>query len=123
MKLRNGFVSNSSSSSFVCNKYPSEYNHFKASDMKSVKEKLVKVFESMKFLELIIKDTKFSDVFQEPRKATKEDIKELNEGWCANVEYNNEMYLINSASDNSIPYQFFEIIEDIFNAGRMASRH
>jgi len=119
MKLRNGFVSNSSSSSFVCNKYATEYNNYKASDMKAVKEKLVKIFKCMKTLELLTPKTKFSDVFQEPRKATKADIKDLNSGWSADLKYNDEMFLINSTSDNTIPYQLFILIEDIFNAERI----
>ena len=119
MKLRSGFVSNSSSSSFVCNKYSTDYNHFKASAMIVVKEKLLKIFDCMKGLEIITQNTKFEDVFQEPRKATKADIKELNEGWSANLKYNNEMYLINSTGDNTIPHEFFELIEYLFDADRI----
>ena len=119
MKIRSGFVSNSSSSSFVCNKYWTDYNSYKATDMDKVKEKLVKIFECMKILKLIIKDAKFSDVFQEPKKATKADIKELNEGWSANLKYNNQMFLINSTGDNTIPHEFFELIEYIFDAERI----
>ena len=119
MKIRYGFISNSSSSSFVCNKYESEYNNFKASELFKVKDKLIKIFECMKILEIITPETKFSDIFKDPRKASKENIEDLNEGWNANLQYNEQMFLINSTSDNTIPYQFFEIIADIFNAERI----
>jgi hypothetical protein len=119
MKIRIGFVSNSSSSSFVCNYDDSEYNHYKASELPAIKEKLETIFKSMQMLELVSIHTKFSEVFQEPRKATRADIKEFNEGWDKDFEYHDDMYLINSTGDNTIPSEFFDIILNMFNAERV----
>jgi hypothetical protein len=116
MKTRQGFVSNSSSSSFVCNVYS---DHFKVTEMGEVKKCLVKMLKCMKILGLIRPRTRFSSVFQEPRRATKADIAELNDGWGAGLEYHEGMFLINSTRDNSIPYAFFGVIEDAFGARRV----
>jgi len=119
MKTRQGFVSNSSSSSFVCNVYPSDYNKYKATDLAPVKKKLEDMLECMKKLGMLAEDVEFSHVFQEPKRASKADIKELREGWEFDIKWNDQMFLINSASDNTIPYEFYELICSVFNAERV----
>ena len=119
MKIRKGFVSNSSSSSFVCNHYESEYNKMKKFDKEEILRQLRIMHRFVIELGIRTKDCKFEDMFGEVRKATKGDIKELNEGWSCNFKYNEQMFLINSTSDNSIPSELFNLIESGFNAERV----
>jgi hypothetical protein len=125
MKIRYGFVSNSSSSSFVCNYYESKYLKYSSKDLNKVKTKLEIIFEAIKLLGLVRSglntnnSIKFSDIFKEPRKATESEITELNKDWNTNFKYNKEMFFINSASDNTIPSVLFDLIESEFTAERV----
>ncbi|MFA6089869.1 MAG: hypothetical protein WC755_08480 [Candidatus Woesearchaeota archaeon] len=50
------------------------------------------------------------------RKATQKDIKYLKESWELDIK--KDTILIEGTSDNSIPYEFFDIVENIFHAER-----
>ena len=119
MKIRQGFVSNSSSSSFICNFYNADpYNV--PFDKEEILRKLKILYQCAKDLGcLYIENAKFEDVFGYIEKATEFDIKELNEGWDYDIKFHEHMFLINSASDNSIPCEFFELIENLFKAHRI----
>jgi hypothetical protein len=119
MKIRVGFVSNSSSSSFICNHYESEYNKMKKFNKEEVLKRLRVMHRCAIDLGFLSPETKFEDVFGEVRKATEKDINDLNKGWSTNFKYNKQMFLINSKEDNSIPYELFELIESAFNAERV----
>lgn len=116
MKIRQGFVSNSSSSSFVCNWYDSDYKVIPFNNIEVI-NKLDIIYTLIKDLHL--SDNSFYEIFGEIRPATKKDIANLNKNWDAKLKYNKNMYLINSADDNSIPYGVFELIEQVFNAKRI----
>jgi len=125
MKIRTGFVSNSSSSCFILG------DRWKKSDIKRIKNELEIVVDF--YNKLFKEDQSFEDVFQEPRLATKEDIELLDryigyynqdkEFWSDVLHIKkgeeNGRILIFSSEDNSIPYQFFGLIESIFEGERI----
>ena len=105
MKIRSGFVSNSSSESFICRtkdsiesvekqikKLLSFYNEWEGRNLQ-----YKKVYYVQKITEELIEDVKDFE-YQVPEDAT---------------------LAINSVSDNSIPYELFEFIESKFNAYRV----
>ena len=119
MKIRNGFVSNSSSSSFVCNFYNADPYNIPFDEGEIIK-KLQIIYQCAKELGcLYLPEAKFENVFGSVRKASEDDIRELNEGWGHDIKFHNQMFLIDSAADNSIPYEFFELIESLFKAHRI----
>ena len=112
MKIRKGFVSNSSSSSFICDT--------KAS-LDKVREKLDLILECHNSLSG--EHLTFEGTFCEPYYGSQNYDKELND--CG---YMRQVYecdttvgkvIIDSAGDNTIPYQWFEIIEFAFNGRRI----
>lgn len=112
MKIRNGFVSNSSGSSFIC----------KTKDnLKTVKEKLQLILDCHNALsgENLI----FDNVFCEPYYGSQDYDKKLVEWGYWRQVYNSDTtvgkVVIDSATDNSIPSEWFEIIESTFNAERI----
>jgi hypothetical protein len=117
MKTRLGFVSNSSSSSFVCN--VNMYEGRKKVTLDEVIKKTHQIFDFVKAMGIIDSNAKFEDIFQEPRIADKEAIRYLNEGWNSKIGYKKDLILVNSADDNSIPYEIFDLISDVFNAKRV----
>ena len=116
MKTRDGFVSNSSSSCFVCNtlKYRT-----KTIALDEVEEKAKIIFDFASKIGLLEPNVTYHDVFMEPRKATEDFIAELNADLDAGLTYNPDMIILQSAKDNSIPWSLFELIEDIFHATRI----
>ncbi len=119
MKVRMGFVSNSSSSSFICKTKMS---------LSQVKEKLEKIHS---FYWEVIKDSEedyylgksFNDMFFKPFEGNKEYDKKLKD-WDYLKEYGVDgttvgKIVIESAEDNSIPYEMFELIEKVFNGVRL----
>ncbi len=109
MKIRDGFVSNSSSSSFVCKI---------TMGIEEIKEKLVAILDFHN--SMYNTDLQFDDVFDEPFLCDNEHKEYIKDCWrdCDSVPEIGQP-IINSASDNSIPYEFFDMIERIFNASRV----
>jgi len=111
MKIRNGFVSNSSSSSFVCGK------NFSIKDIEDIKNTLQ---DLLKFYNTFLnEDLKFEDVFKEPKKIEQNDLEilkaydEVVERYIKNI---NDRIIIYSEDDNSIPYSLFDLIAQKFDA-------
>lgn len=119
MKIRNGFVSNSSSSCFICN-YPA--------DNKSIQDVTVKLKEMVSFYNSMFEQKySYEDVFQDPRKPTARDIELLSDyiGYYGEGELRiksgevKDKLVIFDADDNSIPYELWEIICGVFSAERI----
>jgi hypothetical protein len=108
MKIRAGFVSNSSSEAFICK---SEHS---VQETKDILQRMVD-FNN----EMCETNKDFYDIFEEPRLASEED-REWFDDW--DVEATPEDYtsvLIFSASDNTIPWALFDMIEGKFKARRI----
>jgi hypothetical protein len=103
----------------VCNFYNADpYNV--PFDKEKIIKKLKIIYQCAKDLGcLYIPEAKFEDVFGEIKKAKKKDIEWLNEGWDCGIEFHNQIFLINSTRSNSIPFEFFELIEELFKANRI----
>lgn len=110
MKIRNGFVSNSSSSSFICS---TKLN------LDQVKNKLDIMVEMYNRL-YNAKET-FDDMFEYPYVISKTNI----EGYKERISYfgggsvSIGDIIIDSAGDNSIPWMLHTAIEDLLNANRI----
>ena len=107
MKIRNGFVSNSSSEAFICN---TKLN------IKEVKEILQKTLDF--YNDIFNENITFEETFKDPRLCTEADLSYL-KGW--DYHYNKDdltKIIIYSETDNSIPYCIFYIIEEKFGAWR-----
>lgn len=108
MKIRSGFVSNSSSSSFICdtNKSP-----------KTVKGQLVKIVEL--YNELSGENNKFSDIFDEPFVANKA-LYSVFKGYLRKDDIekiiHDKKLIILSNGCNTVPDCFFDLIEEIYNS-------
>jgi len=147
MKIRKGFVSNSSSSSFICDNKSNL-------TIEQVKKILVNIFELATDAETIkTEDNKhrgfpnrFEDMFQEPfiikdlteKYVEYEDvINYIDMIWNWKRAYKNDFndpfkyagiknkkdfigkLIINSTSDNTIPYEFFDFIKNTFDGERV----
>lgn len=108
MKIRNGFVSNSSSSSFICKTDLS---------VTEVSEKLHKIHQL--YCEIYDDESSFTDCYEEPLYLTDAEKKEYFKYWTTHYEIPEGNIIINSASDNSIPFDLFDMIENAFNARRI----
>jgi hypothetical protein len=118
MKIRYGFVSNSSSSSFICNARYMDLDGVESISKEEISEKAHKLFDFIVDMKLAIGVLAFDDIFKEPFKATKKYIKYLN-GWNADIKYSKDLIILESAYDNSIPSCMFEVIEELFHAYRI----
>jgi hypothetical protein len=120
MKIRSGFVSNSSSSSFICDTKFS---------IAHVKEKLEKIWDMYKELYEDSEDEyrrrkaeeKFEDIFGDVGRVTNDYLRDS--GWRKHYKeelkgQNGNIY-IESVCDNSIPYELYDIIVTLFNAERL----
>lgn len=104
MKIRQGFVSNSSSSSFVCNTNLS---------IDEVKEKLKSLLEF--YNEFCKEDLEFDKIF---------GFIGLSQDKCEDSDYytdeiGKDKFVICSKNDNSIPYELWDFIEKKFDAFRV----
>lgn len=106
MKIRTSFVSNSSSSSFVCDT---------KMDLTEVRRDLFKMLDF--YNDLYKTKMEFEEVFCDPRIGTKKDDSYLQNDYGFPESAKGKI-LIESTSDNSIPYELFELIENRFDARR-----
>jgi hypothetical protein len=107
MKKRTGFVSNSSSSSFICHTDMS---------LDEVNDKLVILLDF--YNEFDERTLSFDDVFSEPFIASKEY---ASSDWAKHypeMADSEGKIVIEGACDNSIPWTLFDFIEDKFEATR-----
>jgi len=116
MKIRLGFVSNSSSEAFIC---PKDMN-LDLDQVKDILEEMVNAYNSIYGLygEEERKDLSFDDMFQEPKMIDSKDMKILKDFdyWTTPTK---EQIIIYSMDDNSIPYGIVELIESRFQADRV----
>ena len=110
MKIREGFVSNSSSSSFICRV------NMDTNEAKEILIKLLALYNGAMDTNYI-----YEKVFYDPYVGDKKYENELNKyyGTYQTIPKINGSLVINSASDNSIPYELFNMIESKFNATRI----
>lgn len=113
MKTRNGFVSNSSSSSFICDTGMS---------LEKVKEALEAIRKVATLLKINDPTDYYGEMWEEPFIADQKYVERM-EWW---LDYYNKSpsevvgkIIINSVSDNTIPYVLHELIENGFDADRM----
>ena len=116
MKVRYGFVSNSSTSSFICSTKIS---------LEEIKKLLIELLEMYNkwFVEDCLSDLSFEDVFREPRYVDEAYMEtlwgfDLFSGDYWKVRKDNKYVEIKGVSDNSIPYVLFEWIAMGFNGRR-----
>ena len=115
MKIRTGFVSNSSSSSFVIQ------NKYEIPTKSKVTVELEKMWKEWKTSNKFYKNTKIQDILTvyevTKRTDTKDLIKTIEKSICNSVDYSVKpgIVLIISTGDNSIPWEFCELIEEKFN--------
>jgi hypothetical protein len=112
MKIRRGFVSNSSSSSFICN---TNYKTDKKYTLEEISDKVHKIFDFGKENGLIPEYQNFDDVFQEPQKIDAGDMETM-DYFGTNCKIGD--IVVYSAGDNSIPYELFDVLEVALNSNR-----
>ena len=111
MKVRTGFISNSSSSSFVC-------------DVKSSLDEVREQLKSMlyHFNQLMGTEHEYADVFGEVI-STSETVPHSEIGYAECSWYTRDdledKIIIRSANDNTIPYELFDLICGKFDAFRI----
>jgi len=111
MKIRTGFVSNSSSEAFICGVWGEcKYN---IEETISILQKILDFYNDLEK-----RDLSFEEVFETPKIATDEDI-DLLKGWNISEKEVKDKLLIYSEGSNSIPNMLFEIITEKFNADRI----
>ena len=108
MKIRSGFVSNSSSSSFICD------THMSPGEVEYKLRELLDFYNKM-----FERCFEFEEVFEEPfRDDTGIWKKEIEDYIAGSIETKGKI-IINSRSDNSIPWEIVDFIENLFNGYRI----
>jgi len=107
MKIRRGYVSNSSSSSFVCSTKMS---------VDEVREKLEKMVEFLN--EFDDENLTFDEIFRDPFIADEEYCGGEWADHYPTIKNSKGKIIIESAWNSSIPYEMFEFIENKFEAIR-----
>jgi len=111
MKIRTGFISNSSTSCFICGSW-GRMEH-SVEEVKTILQKMLDFYNDLED-----KSRSFDNVFKEPRVATKEDV-DLLEDWDVPEDQVKDNILIYGADDNAIPWSLFTLIEQKFMAERI----
>jgi len=111
MKVRAGFVSNSSSEAFICGSWGKcEYN---IEETVVILQKMIDFYNDMEKT-----DISYDQMFEMPKMADEKDFKLL-EGWEIQKSRVEGKMIIYSVDDNSVPYELFGLIESKFNADRI----
>jgi hypothetical protein len=111
MKRRTGFISNSSTSCFICAVYGEhKYNR---KETVAILQKMLDFYNDLEG-----ENISFKKAFMFPKKATKEDV-DLLKNWDIDKSRVEGQTLIYSRDDNSIPWMLFGLIEAKFNAERI----
>ena len=107
MKIRLGFVSNSSSEAFICDTKMS---------LVEVKQKLEEIVKAYNLI--YGHNFTFFEFFKEPSLITEKtsELEEWQKYYERQLRNSIGKIVIFSAGDNTIPYSLFEIINDIFVA-------
>ena len=108
MKVRSGFVSNSSSEAFICN------SDHSPEETKDILKKMLSFYN-----EMFDRKVKFEEAFETPRFVEQEDIDFFKDWGYTLDEDNFSDVIILSESDNTIPYALFDFISFKFNALRI----
>lgn len=107
MKIRQGFVSNSSSSSFICN------TTFSVEKIQEMLQMLLNVYNECREFPL-----SYHDVFMDVGIVNKDYLPHWQNQY-SKIRKSLGCKYIQSACDNSIPYGMYEFIEEVFNAERL----
>ena len=111
MKVRTGFISNSSTSCFICGRWGKL--DYSIEEIVKIRKKMVDFYNDLEET-----NRTFNDVFEMPTMADEKDF-DLLKGWDVAKKEIEGNILIYGASTNSIPYMLFEMIMQKFNAERV----
>lgn len=124
MKIRIGFVSNSSSEAFICGQY--NYRDIKKYTPEEVEDILRKMLQLyVEVMEMhnpdnYSKDYSFEHTFRDIRYITEQDVREMKD-WDVEINRENigKEVIFYSADDNSVPYGLFDLLERKFGTQRV----
>jgi hypothetical protein len=111
MKIRTGFISNSSTSCFICGRW-GKLEH-SIDEIVEILKKMLDFYNDLEGTEY-----SFDSVFEMPKMADRGDIEKLGH-WDVDKSEVEGNILIYGTSDNSIPYMLFEMIMQKFHAERV----
>ena len=111
MKIRTGYISNSSTSCFICGLWGS--CDYSVEETVEILQKMLTFYNDMEDENL-----DFENVFEHPQISNDKDI-DLLDGWDVRKSDVENNMLIYGKGDNSIPYLLFGFIEQKFDAKRI----